>query len=151
MNNIIKVLILSMLPISELRGAIPYGVSLGFSPLKASIISIFGNAIIVPILFFLLKPVFEYLKKIDSIKNFIHSYEKRAGSKLAKYEKYKFWGIVLLVGVPLPTTGVYTGIVASHVVGMDAKKSILANIIGVCISGTIMFILTSGVLRLFFN
>ncbi|MDO4772338.1 MAG: small multi-drug export protein [Bacillota bacterium] len=149
MKDIIMVLVLSVAPISELRGAIPYGVSQGIHPLEATLIAVLGNALIVPILYFVLRPVFTFLKGFEPIKDLVHAYERRAESKIKSYEKYRFLGLVLLVGIPLPTTGVYTGVVASHVLGMPAKSSIAANIIGVCISGTIVFLLTSGVLKFF--
>ncbi len=148
MENIFKVLFLSVAPISELRGAIPYGVSLGFTPLEASLISVFGNAFVVPFLYFILKPLFTFLKSFHSIRTFVEKYENRAASKLNNYRKYRFLGIILLVGIPLPTTGVYTGVVASHVLGMRAKTSITANIIGVLMSGTIVFILTAGAIHI---
>ncbi len=149
MNDISKVLILSITPVSELRGAIPYGVKLGFSPIEATIIAILGNALIVPILYYVLKPIFKFLKNFKYIKGYIESYEERAGHKLEAYKKYKFWGLVLLVGIPIPTTGVYTGVVASHVLGLKSKLSITANIIGVLISGTIVFLLTTGIIHIF--
>ncbi len=149
MQDFFKVLLLSITPVSELRGAIPYGVALGFSPLEASLIAVLGNAFIVPILYFLLKPFFKFLKSFKAIKGFVEKYENRAASKLDNYRKYRFLGLVLLVGIPLPTTGVYTGVVASHVMGMRAVTSIAANIIGVILSGTIVFLLTSGVIHIF--
>ncbi len=149
MADIFKVLLLSIAPVSELRGAIPYGVSLGFSPLQASLIAVFGNALIVPILYFILQPVFRFLKSFKAIRSFVESYENRAASKLENYRKYRFLGLILLVGIPFPTTGVYTGVVASHVMGMRAVSSITANIIGVIISGTIVFFITTGAIHFF--
>ncbi len=149
MQDFFKVLLLSMAPVSELRGAIPLGVGLGFSPIEASLISVFGNAIIVPILYFILKPLFKFLKGFKAIRRFVESYENRAAKKLDNYRKYRFFGLVLLVAIPIPTTGVYTGVVASHVMGMRAKTSISANILGVFISGTIVFLITSGFIHIF--
>ncbi len=149
MEDILKVILLSIAPVSELRGAIPYGVSLGFSPLQASLISVLGNALIVPVLYFVLKPLFKFLKGFKAIRKFVEKYENRAASKLDNYRKYRFLGLVILVGIPFPTTGVYTGVVASHVMGMRAASSIGANILGVIISGTIVFLLTTGAITLF--
>lgn len=149
MKEIMTVLLLSMAPISELRGAIPYGVSKGIHPIEATAISIFGNAIIVPLLYFTLRPLFRYLKSFSPIKRFIDAYERRAASKMRSYEKYEFIGLMILVGIPFPTTGVYTGIVASHMLGMKASTAISANILGVCISGSIVFLLTTGILKFF--
>lgn len=149
MDNALKVFILAMMPISELRGAIPLGVKLGYTPLSATLISIAGNALIIPILILIIRPVFKYLKRYSFIKNFIEKLENRAANKLKNYRKFRFFGLVLLVGIPIPTTGVYTGVLASQVLNMGARAALLANLLGVLMSGTIVFLLTSGVIHFF--
>ncbi len=149
MRYFIKVFVLSMMPISELRGAIPLGVSFGYTPLEATIIAVLGNILIIPILLLFIRPLFLYLKTFKGIKKFVEKYENRAAKKLNHYKSYRFIGLILLVGIPLPTTGVYTGVVASQVLNMSAKDSLLANVLGVLMSGVIMFLVTSGVLHFF--
>ncbi len=149
MQDFLKVFFVSMTPVSELRGAIPLGIRLGFSPLESSLISILGNSLIVPILFYLIKPLFNFLKSFKAIRGFIEKYENRAVNKLEHYRKYRYFALILLVGIPLPSTGVYTGVVASLVMGMRARTSISANIIGVIISGTIVFLLSTGIIHIF--
>lgn len=148
MKDIIKVLFLSMLPISELRGAIPLGIGLGMSPMKATIISVFGNSLIIPVLLFIMIPILNWMKSLEFFKKLVEKFENRAERKFKKsknFEKYKFLTLVLFIGIPLPTTGVYTGIVASQLFNMSYKKTLLASLLGVLMSGTIVYLLSSGI------
>lgn len=149
MSDFWKVFILSMLPVSELRGSIPLGVNLGFTPLEATLISAAGNALIVPILLLIMQPIFKYLKGFKWLKDLVEKYENRAAGKLKNFRKYRFFGIVILVGIPMPTTGVYTGVLASQLLGMRPKAALAANILGVMISATLVFLITTGVLHFF--
>ncbi len=143
-----KIFILSMTPVSELRGAIPYGVKLGYSPELSTLISVCGNMLVIPILILIIKPLFSYLKTFKHLKNWVCKYEDRAANKLDHYRKYRFLGLVLLVGIPIPSTGVYTGVVASQVLHMNVKTAVIANIIGVMMSGTIVYLITKGFILL---
>lgn len=149
MDRFISVFVLSMMPISELRGAIPLGIKLGYSPLEATIISAVGNILIIPFLLLITKPLFVYLKSFKGVKKFVEKYENRAAKKLNHYRKFRFIGLILLVGIPIPTTGVYTGVVASQVLNMNTKTALIANIIGVLMSATIVFLLTTGIIHFF--
>ncbi len=146
--DLLKVFILSVTPISELRGAIPYGVKLGLSPETATLVAILGNLLLIPVLILIIKPIFAYLKTFKYLKEWVNKYEMRAANKLKNYRKYRFWGLVLLVGIPIPTTGVYTGVVASQVMHMKLRTALVANMIGVLMSGTIVYLMTKGFLAL---
>lgn len=137
-----------MLPISELRGAIPYGVAQGSPLIEVALIAVFGNAIIIPILLLITEPLFTYLKSFNRFRHWVERYEQRAAQKVHNYRKFRFWGLVLLVGIPIPTTGVYTGVVASRVLNMSFKTALLANLLGVLMSGTIVTLIAAGVLHL---
>lgn len=148
MSAFLKVFLLSMTPISELRGSIPLGVKLGLSPFESTLISILGNIMIIPVLLLIMQPIFKYLKSLKFLKGWIEKYENRAARKVKNYRKYRFFGILILVGIPLPTTGVYTGVLASQFLNMRPKAALAANALGVVMSGTIVFLLTTGVLHL---
>ncbi len=137
-----------MLPISELRGAIPFGVAHGLPLLEASLLSAIGNAIIIPILLAIVDPLFRYLKTFNYLRKFVERYEERAARKMENYRKYRFLGLVLLVGIPIPTTGVYTGVVAACVMGMSYRTALLANFFGVLMSASIVTLLTAGIIHL---
>jgi uncharacterized membrane protein len=144
-NAYLYTFIMSMTPISELRGAIPLGVSLGLSPALSAVISVFGNALVVPFLLLLIEPMFKRLKTLTKLRNWIERYENRAVEKFHGYEKFRFWGLFLFVAVPLPTTGAYTGCVAAVMLGMGFKSAWASITGGVITSGLIVFLLTSHV------
>jgi uncharacterized membrane protein len=147
-HSYLYTLIMSMIPISELRGAIPLGVSLGLSPLVATVISVFGNALVVPFLLLLIEPMFERLKTLTRLRNWIERYEARAMTKFQGYERFRFWGLLLFVAVPFPTTGAYTGCVIAVMLGMKFKSAWASITGGVIISGFIVFLLTSQIVSI---
>ncbi len=146
-EQILHILFLAMAPISELRGAIPYGVAHGLPLIEVAFIAMFGNMIIVPFLLLITEPLFTYLKTFSKLRHWVEKYENRAARKVENYRKYRFFGLVLLVGIPIPTTGVYTGVVASRVFNMNFKTALFANWIGVLMSGTIVTLITAGILH----
>ncbi len=146
-NIMLHVFILAATPVSELRGAIPYGVAQGLPLIEVTLIAVLGNLIVVPILLLIVEPLFRYLKTFSKLRHWVEKYENRAAGKVANYRKYRFIGLVLLVGIPLPTTGVYTGVVASRVLNMRFRTALLANLLGVLMSATIVALITAGILH----
>ena len=139
-------LLVSMVPIVELRGAIPIGVSAGV-PWKAAVaISMVGNMIPVPFIFFFARKVLEWGKDKPYIgKFFTWCLEKghHGGEKLqAKAGKGMFWALLLFVGIPLPGTGAWTGTLAASLLDLDFKKSVLAVTCGVILAAVIITVLT---------
>lgn len=131
---------LSLLPISELRGAIPYAVACGMPFYWAYPIAVFFNALVAPLVYLFLSTVHKILYK-HSLRyiNFFDKFVTKAQNKIHdKVEKYGYWGILLFVAVPLPITGAYTGTVGSWILGLDKTKTMLAVIGGVLISGAIV-------------
>ena len=148
-NKILTVFIMSIAPISELRGAIPLGISLGMSPEEATIISIFGNAIIVPVLLLIVKPLFDKFRTIRFFTSFVEKFESRAANKVKNYRKFRLLGLYILVAIPLPTTGVYTGCVAATVMNIKFKNALIAIVAGVFTSGFIVYNLSTHAVRIF--
>ena len=131
--------LLGILPISELRGAIPYAYLNGVPIWLAYVVGVLSNAT-VPFLGFLF---FETFHKLLDKWGFYHRlFEKtvdRARKKVGdKVSKYGLLGLMLFVGIPLPVTGAWTGILGAWVLGLDRKKSILFILLGVLISGIIV-------------
>ena len=139
--------LISMVPIVELRGAIPFGVMKCDVPWQqAVIISMIGNMLPVPIIFFFARKVLEWGKDKPVIgKFFSWCLEKghHGGEKLkAKAGKGMFWALLLFVGIPLPGTGAWTGTLAASMLDLDFKKSVIAVICGVLLAATIITLLT---------
>lgn len=139
MENIIEfikteflIILLAAAPISELRGAIPLAIGIGFNPIHSAILGIIGNSIPVPFLLLLLKPVFEYLGKTKAFGGFVHWITKRTIKRSEAVKKYSALGLFLLVAIPLPSTGAWTGCLAASLFKIDfryAFPAILAGII----------------------
>lgn len=143
------VFLTAMTPISELRGAIPLGISLGMSPINSTVISLIGNLLIVPILLLILRPIFEYFKTIKQLRNWINRYEERAAHKVKNYRKFRLIGLFLLVAIPIPTTGVYTGVVAANMLKISFKNAWLAISAGVITAGLIVYLISLNMIHLF--
>lgn len=146
MNYIITFLI-SMIPLVELRGAVPYAISSGIPLWQALLIGVIGNMLPVPIIFFFARHILEWGKDKPVIGNFFTwclNKGHRGGQKLeeAAGEKGIFWALLLFVGIPLPGTGAWTGTLAASILDWDFKRSVLAVMLGVILAGLIMGILS---------
>lgn len=142
MNYIITFLI-SMIPLVELRGAVPYAISTGIPLWQALLIGVIGNMLPVPIIFFFARHILEWGKEKPIIGNFFTwclNKGHRGGQKLeeAAGDKGIFWALLLFVGIPLPGTGAWTGTLAASILDWDFKRSVLAVMLGVVLAGLIM-------------
>ena len=136
----LKVFLLSMLPLIELRGSIPFGILiLNLNPILVYIVSILGNILIGFFLILFLKFLFNLLKRFNVI-NWYFSYSKNKVKR--KISKYGFLGLILFIGIPLPGTGVYTGVLGSFMLSIKIKRIILGIIFGSIISATITTLIT---------
>ena len=142
--------IISMVPLIELRGAIPYSQVVGLPLLQSYIICIVGNMLPVPIIFFFARKVLEWgcdKPIIGKFFTFCLVKGHKGGEKLKeKAGKGLFWALLLFVGIPLPGTGAWTGTLAASILDMDFKSSVLACMGGVLLAGVIMGIASTGVL-----
>ena len=136
------VFFISMVPLVELRGAVPYAVAHNLPLLQSYIIAIIGNMLPMPFIFFFARKVLEWGKDKPVIgKLFTFCLEKghKGGEKLKeKAGKGLYWALFLFVGIPLPGTGAWTGTLAASILDMDFKKSVKAVVCGVILAGIIM-------------
>ena len=154
---IVKYLIvffISMVPIVELRGAIPIAESLGLNIALYYPIAIIGNMLPVPIIYLFARKVLEWGKDKKLTKKFFTwCLEKgeKGGEKLKKSAGNSgiFWALLLFVGIPLPGTGAWTGTLAASFLNLDFKKSVLAIMGGVVLAGIIMGLVSLGVFNIF--
>ena len=140
------VFLVSMVPIIELRGAIPYGVGFGLPLWLTFLIAIVGNMIPVPFIYLFARRILLWGKDKPLIgKFFTWCLEKgeKGGEKLQKKAgRGLFWALLLFVGIPLPGTGAWTGTLAASILNMGLKKSALACMGGVLLAGVIMGVLS---------
>ena len=142
LKHYIITFLISMVPLVELRGALPYALAMGIPTGQAYALCIIGNMLPVPIIFFFARKVLEWGKDKKVIgKFFTWCLEKghSGGEKLkAKAGKGLYFALFLFVGIPLPGTSAWTGTLAASILDMDFKKSVLAVIAGVLLAGIIM-------------
>lgn len=140
--------IIAMVPLIEIRGALPYAIKMGLPLLPSCIICMLGNMLPVPIIFFFARKVLEWGADKPVIgKFFTFCLEKghKGGTKLQeKAGKGLYIALFLFVGIPAPGTGAWTGTLAASMLDMDFKKSVIAIMGGVALAGTIMGLLAAG-------
>ena len=145
----IIVFFISMFPLVELRGAIPYAVAQGLPLVPSYIISIIGNMLPVPIIFLFARKVLEWGADKPIIGGFFtFCIEKgdKGGKKLQeKAGRGLFVALLLFVGIPLTGTGAWTGTLAASFLDMDFKSSVIAVMLGVMLAGIIMGLASAGV------
>jgi uncharacterized membrane protein len=144
------------MPISELRGAIPFAVAHGIPWYWAGAFAVICNILVAPVCWIFLATVHRLLygtepeKGIHWYKSVFDKFIERARRKLsAGFEKWGWLGIAIFVGIPLPLTGAWTGTLGAWVLGVSRRRTMLAVIIGVIISGTIVTAVALGVVKCF--
>jgi len=142
--------ILAMLPISELRGAIPYAITVGDIPWqKAYALSVTGNFLpVIPILY-LIGPVSEWLRRYPIFDRFFTWLFARTRLKGEMIERLEVVGLMLFVAVPLPVTGAWTGSLAAFLFGVRKRWAIPAVLGGILIAGVVVTMATEGVISAF--
>jgi len=150
MKKYIWVFLIAMVPLIEIRGAIPYAVFWGLPLIPSIIVAVIGNMVPVPFIFLFARKVLEWGKDKKVIGPFFTwclQKGEKGGRKLEeKAGKGLYWALFLFVGIPLPGTGAWTGMLAASILDMDFKKSTIAALGGVLLAGAIM--LTASLLGL---
>ncbi len=145
-GKIIGVFFISMLPIIELRGAIPVGFMLGLDWKTTASLAIIGNLLPIPFILLLLDFVFDLMKKFDFTAKIVNKLEEKALSKSDQVTKYAFWGLCLFVAIPLPGTGAWTGALIASVLKMNKTKAFISIFLGVFIAAVIVSLATYGII-----
>lgn len=150
-GEILMTMLLAMLPVLELRGAIPIGVAHGLNIWVAIGVSIIGNLIPVPFIIIFIRKIFHWMRSINSkLDRLVTRLEARAEKKSDVVQRYAFWGLVILVAIPLPGTGAWTGALIAAMLEMRLKRAFPAIALGVLIAGIIVSFVTYGAGALLF-
>lgn len=145
----LTVMLTAALPIIELRGAIPVGISLGLSPIHSFILAFIGSMIPVPFILFGIRPVFNYLKTTRPFKKIINKLTERSlDTNSLRIKKYGTLGLIIIVAIPLPGTGVWSGSLISALMNLRFKWAFPAIFIGNVIAGILIMLLSSGVFNI---
>ncbi len=151
-GHFLTVFIISMIPVLELRAAIPFAVGFGLPMFWAYVVCIIGNMIPVPFIFFFARKVLEWGTDkpiIGGLFTFFLKKGEKGGQKLLeKAGRSTYVALFLFVGIPLPGTGAWTGTLAASILNLDFKKSVIAALLGVILAGIIMGAASAGVFGL---
>ena len=141
--------LVSMLPVVELRGGIPFGVAAGLELPAAFLAAFLGNVLPVPFLILFIRRIFAWLKvHVPAVRGAVRWLEERTEKKKEKVLKYQTWGLFIFVAIPLPGTGAWTGALIAAALDMRLKNAIPAIVGGVLAAGCIIAVLTYGVISL---
>ena len=150
LGKCIFTLLVSMVPIIELRGGLPFGVALGLPYHLAFPVAVLGNIIPAPFIIVYIRRIFLLMRKyMPRLNGLVDGLERKAHLKGQKVQKYQYLGLWLFVAIPLPGTGAWTGSLAAAFLDMRLKKALPAVILGVLTAGCIMLALTHVGINLF--
>ncbi len=150
-GKIITTFFVSMVPIIELRGAIPIATGMQLSPWIAIPVAMIGNILPIPFIIIFIKRIFAWMRKLSpKLNKIVDKMEQKADKNKEKVLRYAFWGLVLFVAIPLPGTGAWTGALVAAMLDMPLKKAFPAIAVGVLGAGFLISFLSYGAASLFF-
>ncbi|MDN0033687.1 small multi-drug export protein [Oscillibacter valericigenes] len=145
MKHLILTMLIAAVPVIELRGAIPYGVTMGLSPATAFCAAVLGNLMPVPIIILFVRKVFDFLRNRPFWKEKIIYLERKANLKGRAVRKYRVLGLMVLVAIPLPGTGAWTGALVAALLEIRLRTALPTIFVGLLLAGSIMLTITYGV------
>ena len=148
-GSILMTLLISMVPVLELRAAIPAGVIAGLDIPVVVAAAVIGNLIPIPFIIVFIRKIFKWMQtKSEKLAALVKRLEDKADRKKDKVLKYEFWGLMFFVAIPLPGTGAWTGALIAAMLDMQLKRSFPAIAAGVVIAAVIVTVATYGVAAL---
>lgn len=142
-------MLVSMIPVVELRGGIPFGAAAGLPVWAACIAAVIGNLIPVPFIIVYIRRIFQWMReKMPRLNRMVDALERKAHLKGQKVSKYKYLGLAIFVAIPLPGTGAWTGSLAAAFLDMPLRRAIPSIVAGVVVAGLAISILTFGIANL---
>ena len=140
--NYFKVMLLSMFPITELRGAIPIGIALDLNPIGVYITSVIGSTLVSIPLILTFRHILEFLKHRKILEGLVAKVDRKIDSGMKRLKNVSILGIILFVGVPLPTTGTWTASAIASILKMRIKNAFLGVLLGNMMAGIIVTLLS---------
>ncbi|SHH57763.1 COG2426 family protein [Clostridium grantii] len=143
MGNLLKIFLISAVPLIEQRGSIPMGIILyNIDPIKVFLVCFLGSMLPVPFVLLLFNKIFEWMQNYKIFNSFSNFVQKKLDKNTGKMEKYKEIGLITFIAIPLPTTGVWTGTAVAAFLKLDFKKSVICAAIGGLLSATAITIIS---------
>ncbi len=141
--------LVAMVPVIEVRGAVPMGVGWGLSPLSALVAAVLGSMLPAPFVILLLRRVLVYLRARRIFPRFVDWLETHVRKKGGKVQRYSLPGLFLLVAIPLPGTGVWTGSMVASLLNLPCRRALPVIAAGTAVASLLMVVLTYGVSAVF--
>lgn len=149
-GRLIFTTLVSMVPVVELRGGIPFGVALGLTHWQAFLAAVAGNIIPLPFIVVYIRRVFQWMRgHLRALDRLVDRLERKAHLKGRKVSKYKYLGLLIFVSIPLPGTGGWTGALAAAFLDMPLRRAMPALILGVLVAGFLVTGITFGFTSIF--
>lgn len=145
----LSVLICAMIPIIELRGAIPLGAALDIHPLLNYLLAVVGNLLPVPFILLFIRKILDWMGNVRCFEKLVKWLRAKAEKGRGKVEKYAVIGLAIFVAVPLPGTGAWTGSLVAALMGMRFPKAMISVVAGVLCAGVIVTLISYGVVAAF--
>lgn len=136
---------ISILPVIELRGAIPAGAAMGLPFWAVFLCAVIGNLLPVPFILIFIEKILRFMKEHNIFPKLVHWLEEKAQKGAAKVENYALLGLSLLVAIPLPGTGAWTGALVAALFHMPKRRAMLSISLGVLLAGVVMTLASYGV------
>ena len=146
LRDAIYTFLISMVPIIELRGAIPIGAAMGLPWYVNYIVCVIGNFLPVPFILLFIRAILNWMKKVPRLARIALWLEARAAKKSDKVSKYATIGLMLFVAIPAPGTGAWTGSLIAALMEMRLKHSLLSVFCGVVLAGAVITLISYGAL-----
>ena len=143
--KILTTLIIAMAPVLELRAAIPFGVASGLDIWLSILISIVGNIIPVPFIILFVEAIFKWMRRYPRFEKIVLKMEAKANKRRHIIDKYGYWGLFVLVSIPLPGTGAWTGSLIAALFHLDIKKCFKFICFGIICAAITVSVITYGV------
>ncbi len=142
-------MLVSMIPVVELRGGIPFGVTAGLPVWAAWLAAVIGNLIPVPFIIVYIRRIFQWMRRrMPRLNSMVDWLEQKAHLKGERVSRYKYLGLAIFVAIPLPGTGAWTGALAAAFLDMPLRRAIPSIVAGVLVAGTVISLLAFGVVSL---
>ena len=147
--TVIQCAVLAMMPVVELRGALPWAIARGLNPWFSFVLCVLFNMVPVPFILLFLNKILAWMETTKTFAGMAKWLKERAHKKSDAYYKYEMLGLFILVAIPLPGTGAWTGALVASVMGLKLKRAILPIFLGVAAAGIIMLTVSLGVVSVF--
>lgn len=145
----LRVLLVSIIPIVEMKGGIPFGVNQGLPVLEATVLGILGTSLQIPFNLLLIEVLMRLAHRNPTLNRFLIWSQARSHRHQALVHRWGMFGVAVLVGIPIPGTGLWTGTVAGKLIGLSTWPIVIGLVLGTIMAGVLVGLTTAGITLVF--